>query len=157
MQDDAQWFLLLRDRVGEHGVEAVAAGLELVVAGDVELQAGIDRRSLRRAQQIARRALGERGQRAGRFDRQGVSQTRISTVPNSGLGRISQYRSLMLLTMPQALRNSKCSTKAAQSATSGHWPLSGKAETALRRADWKKVSTPSTKGDEAESAMKIGT
>ena len=63
----------------------------------------------------------------------------------------------MLATMPQSRRNSKCSRKSFQSASAGHCPLSGNADTALRRADWNRVSTPSTYGDDADRAMKYGT
>jgi hypothetical protein len=66
----------------------------------------------------------------------GVSQTRISTVPNSGFGRTSQYKVLDALAMPQACRKAEVPVNSAQLASGGHCPLSGKAETALSRADW---------------------
>ena len=48
------------------------------------------------------------------------------------------------------------SRKAAQSATSGDWPDSGKADTALSRAESKPVSVASMKGEEADRATKWG-
>ncbi|CFP63244.1 Uncharacterised protein [Bordetella pertussis] len=73
-----------------------------------------------------------------------MSQTRISTVPYSGLGRMSQYRSLMLSARPLAHSWARWASKRYQSVTSaGMWPASGKLLTALRRQHENRVSTPS--------------
>ncbi len=62
----------------------------------------------------------------------------------------------MLRTTPVRVIFSKKASKPAQVSVKGARPDKGKANTELSRADWKPVSTPWTKGDEADSAMKCG-
>jgi hypothetical protein len=50
------------------------------------------------------------------------------------------------LAMPQACRKAKCSVNSCQLPSGGHCPLSGKAETALSRADWKEAVDAIDKG-----------
>ncbi|MNT83913.1 hypothetical protein D3C72_2238530 [compost metagenome] len=68
---------------------------------------------------------------------------RTSTVPYSGLGRMSQYRSFRLPMMPACFSSAAWPWNSCQLRTNcGRWPLLGKALTTLLRAEAKPLSSP---------------
>ena len=128
--------------------------LEPVAPRNMALVFGGKRRS--RAQQIAAQhlALAPPRRRGGS---KGGKYRRISTVRTPGFGLDVPVQVLMLAATPQACRETEVlderrPVREWRDTAAGH----GKAETTFRRADWKPVFTLSTKGEEAESAMKAG-